>query len=120
MGIGYINGDHFLPERSRAVAVHYDYMVVAGTQGGRGHYKQDRMYELAGRYRMPLVLFAEGGGGRPGISGGERAQVQDPGNRDRIAQTGPRTPAKQTIKCSMLRVVVVAAFPQIHIRYETL
>jgi acetyl-CoA carboxylase carboxyltransferase component len=46
-------------------------MVVAGTQGGRGHYKQDRMYELAGRYRLPLVLFAEGGGGRPGISGGE-------------------------------------------------
>ena len=45
MGIGYINGDRFPPARSRAVAVHYDYMVVAGTQGGRGHYKQDRMYE---------------------------------------------------------------------------
>ncbi|MCH7511577.1 MAG: hypothetical protein IIB19_04330, partial [Chloroflexi bacterium] len=71
MGIGNINGDLFDADRSRAVVVHYDYMVVAGTQGGRGHYKQDRMYELAGRFRLPLVLFAEGGGGRPGISGGE-------------------------------------------------
>ena len=77
MGIGNINGDLFDDERSRAVVVHYDYMVVAGTQGGRGHYKQDRIYELAGRYRLPLVLFAEGGGGRPGISGGERAEAQD-------------------------------------------
>ena len=71
MGIGNVNGDLFDADRSRAIVVHYDYMVVAGTQGGRGHYKQDRMYELAGRYRLPLVLFAEGGGGRPGISGGE-------------------------------------------------
>ena len=71
MGIGNINGDLFDADRSRAVVAHYDYMVVAGTQGGRGHYKQDRLYELAGRYRLPLVLFAEGGGGRPGISGGE-------------------------------------------------
>ena len=77
MGIGHINGDLFEADASRAVAVHYDYMVVAGTQGGRGHYKQDRIYELAGRYRLPLVLFAEGGGGRPGISGGERAEVRD-------------------------------------------
>ncbi len=71
MGIGNINGDVFDDEHSRAVVVHYDYMVVAGTQGGRGHYKQDRIYELAGRFRLPLVLWAEGGGGRPGISGGE-------------------------------------------------
>tara|TARA_B100000315_G_scaffold186283_2_gene175643 strand:+ start:9310 stop:12783 length:3474 start_codon:yes stop_codon:yes gene_type:complete len=71
MGIGNVNGHLFEAERSRAAVVHYDYMVVAGTQGGRGHYKQDRMYELAGRFRLPLVLFAEGGGGRPGISGGE-------------------------------------------------
>ena len=71
MGIGNVNGDLFDADRSRAVVVHYDYMVVAGTQGGRGHYKQDRMYELAGRFKLPLVLFAEGGGGRPGISGGE-------------------------------------------------
>ena len=61
-----INGDLFDDERSRAIIVHYDYTVLAGTQGGRNHYKQDRMYELANRFRLPLVLFGEGGGGRPG------------------------------------------------------
>jgi acetyl/propionyl-CoA carboxylase alpha subunit/acetyl-CoA carboxylase carboxyltransferase component len=61
-----INGCLFDDERSRAVVVHYDYTVLAGTQGGRNHYKQDRMYELASRFRLPLVLFGEGGGGRPG------------------------------------------------------
>ncbi|MBA4181061.1 MAG: carbamoyl-phosphate synthase large subunit [Anaerolinea sp.] len=61
-----INGDLFGDERSRAIVVHYDYTVLAGTQGGRNHYKQDRMYELATRFRLPLVLFGEGGGGRPG------------------------------------------------------
>lgn len=61
-----INGDLFNDERSRAMVVAYDYTVLAGTQGGRNHYKQDRMFELAGRYRLPLVLFGEGGGGRPG------------------------------------------------------
>ena len=48
------------------MVVHYDYTVLAGTQGKRNHYKQDRMFELAHRFRMPLVLFGEGGGGRPG------------------------------------------------------
>ena len=61
-----INGDLFDDDRSRAILVHYDYTVLAGTQGGRNHYKQDRMYELAKRFRLPLVLFGEGGGGRPG------------------------------------------------------
>lgn len=61
-----INGDLFDDERSRAIIVHYDYTVLAGTQGHRNHYKQDRMFELAHRYRLPLVLFGEGGGGRPG------------------------------------------------------
>ena len=74
-GVGSINGDQFDADRSRVIVVHYDYMVVAGTQGGRGHYKQDRIYELARRFRLPVVLFAEGGGGRPGISGGERAEA---------------------------------------------
>ena len=65
-GIGTINCDLFDDESARAMVVHYDYTVLAGTQGGRNHYKQDRMYELARRYRLPLVLFGEGGGGRPG------------------------------------------------------
>ncbi len=44
----------------------YDYTVLAGTQGMRNHQKKDRLFELAERRRLPVVLFAEGGGGRPG------------------------------------------------------
>jgi acetyl-CoA carboxylase carboxyltransferase component len=47
-------------------AMSYDYTVLAGTQGMRGHLKKDRLFELAERRRLPVVLFAEGGGGRPG------------------------------------------------------
>ena len=65
-GLGTINADLFGEEKARAMVVHYDYTVLAGTQGGRNHYKQDRMFELASRFRIPLVLFGEGGGGRPG------------------------------------------------------
>ena len=65
-GTGTINADLFGDEVSSAMVVHYDYTVLAGTQGGRNHYKQDRLFELALRFRMPLVLFSEGGGGRPG------------------------------------------------------
>ena len=61
-----INADLFGEEEARAMIVHYDYTVLAGTQGARNHYKQDRMFDLAKRYRLPLVLFGEGGGGRPG------------------------------------------------------
>ena len=65
-GTGTINADLFGEEAARAMVVHYDYTVLAGTQGARNHYKQDRMFELALRFRMPIVLFGEGGGGRPG------------------------------------------------------
>src|ERR1700683_550821 len=51
----------------RPVAVmSYDYSVLAGTQGIMNHRKTDRLLELAGRERLPVVMFAEGGGGRPG------------------------------------------------------
>ncbi|MDA0365726.1 MAG: carbamoyl-phosphate synthase large subunit, partial [Chloroflexi bacterium] len=70
-GLGSINGDLFDDEHSRAIVVHYDYTVFAGTQGNRNHYKQDRMYEMANRFGIPLVLFSEGGGGRPGDTGKE-------------------------------------------------
>ena len=51
----------------RPVAVmSYDYSVLAGTQGHMNHRKTDRLLELADRERLPLVMFAEGGGGRPG------------------------------------------------------
>ncbi|MAP38895.1 MAG: carbamoyl-phosphate synthase large subunit, partial [Dehalococcoidia bacterium] len=65
-GIGSVNGKYFTPDRARTMVVSYDYTVLAGTQGGRNHYKQDRMFELAERFKIPLVFFTEGGGGRPG------------------------------------------------------
>ena len=48
------------------VVMSYDYTVLAGTQGWRNHAKKDRLFELAHRRRLPVVLLAEGGGGRPG------------------------------------------------------
>jgi acetyl-CoA carboxylase carboxyltransferase component len=58
-GVGRIEG-------APCVAMSYDYTVLAGTQGMRNHLKKDRLFELAQRRRLPVVLFAEGGGGRPG------------------------------------------------------
>jgi acetyl-CoA carboxylase carboxyltransferase component len=58
-GVGEIDG-------RPAVVMSYDYTVLAGTQGMRNHLKKDRLFEIAERRRLPVVLFAEGGGGRPG------------------------------------------------------
>ena len=58
-GVGEIDG-------RRCVAMSYDYTVLAGTQGMRNHLKKDRLFDIAERGRLPVVLFAEGGGGRPG------------------------------------------------------
>jgi acetyl/propionyl-CoA carboxylase alpha subunit len=66
MGIGRVNGERFADDRARCIAMSYDYTVLAGTQGYKNHEKKDRMFELAERWRLPVVLFAEGGGGRPG------------------------------------------------------
>ncbi len=66
MGVGRINGDRFGDDAARAIAISYDYTVLAGTQGQKNHHKKDRMFELAERYRLPMVFFTEGGGGRPG------------------------------------------------------
>ena len=76
-GLGTVNGDIFVDQDSRILAVSYDYTVLAGTQGGRGHYKQDRVYELAHRFRLPVVLFSEGGGGRPGDTEGRGGVAMD-------------------------------------------
>jgi acetyl/propionyl-CoA carboxylase alpha subunit/acetyl-CoA carboxylase carboxyltransferase component len=67
-GIGRVNGDMFDDERARCAVLSYDYTVLAGTQGQRNHQKKDRLLELVERLRLPVVLFAEGGGGRPGDS----------------------------------------------------
>jgi acetyl-CoA carboxylase carboxyltransferase component len=58
-GIGCIYGQ-------RVVVMAYDFTVLAGTQGMRNHQKTDRMLGVALQNKLPVVLFAEGGGGRPG------------------------------------------------------
>ena len=64
MGVGRVNGDLVGDENARCVAMSYDYTVLAGTQGGKNHQKQDRMFGIARKYRLPVVLYTEGGGGR--------------------------------------------------------
>ncbi|MEU7144574.1 carboxyl transferase domain-containing protein [Nocardia sp. NPDC046473] len=65
-GVATINADRFGTEHTRVVVMSYDYTVLAGTQGYRGHAKSDRMLEMASTQRLPVVFFTEGGGGRPG------------------------------------------------------
>jgi acetyl-CoA carboxylase carboxyltransferase component len=62
-GVGTIDGHP-------AIVMSYDYTVLAGTQGLQNHRKKDRLFELAERMRLPIVLFTEGGGGRPGDTDG--------------------------------------------------
>ncbi|NOV24301.1 carbamoyl-phosphate synthase large subunit [Cupriavidus necator] len=65
-GIGNINGELVGKARARSAVMAYDATVMAGTQGKRNHIKTDRIVEVALRDELPLVLFGEGGGGRPG------------------------------------------------------
>jgi acetyl-CoA carboxylase carboxyltransferase component len=65
-GLGTVNAEQFPGDASRVVVASYDYTVLAGTQGFLNHRKKDRLFDVAERRRTPVVLFAEGGGGRPG------------------------------------------------------
>src|SRR4051812_32005128 len=65
-GAARVNGDLVGDERAACAVLAYDYTVLAGTQGALGHRKKDRLFELIERMRLPVVFFAEGGGGRPG------------------------------------------------------
>jgi acetyl-CoA carboxylase carboxyltransferase component len=65
-GVATINRGLFGGERSQTAVVVYDYSVLAGTQGFFHHKKLDRIFELAEELRLPVVMYTEGGGGRPG------------------------------------------------------
>jgi len=58
-GVGEVNGQ-------RCVALAYDFTVLAGTQGHFSHKKTDRILEFAEHWKLPVVWYTEGGGGRPG------------------------------------------------------
>jgi acetyl-CoA carboxylase carboxyltransferase component len=64
-GTATVNGELF-GEGAGCAVLSYDYTVLAGTQGIAGHRKKDRLFDLIERLRLPTVIFAEGGGGRPG------------------------------------------------------
>ena len=76
-GLGRINGHLFGDEKARCIVTAYDYTVLAGTQGRRNHDKKDRLFELAAKWKLPVVVFAEGGGGRPGDTDGARVADLD-------------------------------------------
>jgi acetyl-CoA carboxylase carboxyltransferase component len=46
---------------------------LPGTQGLRNHQKKDRMLHIAEKWRLPIVFFTEGGGGRPGDTDAQSA-----------------------------------------------
>ena len=76
-GIGTVNAAQFGETAARCVLMSYDYTVLAGTQGAQNHRKKDRMFELAEKWRLPVVFFTEGGGGRPGDTDGLGASGLD-------------------------------------------
>ena len=65
-GFCEINSNEIGKENSHAVAIIYDYSVLAGTQGYFHHHKLDRIIDKAKKYSLPVVIYTEGGGGRPG------------------------------------------------------
>ena len=64
VGDGVVGGLATVDGRPVAV-LSYDYLVMAGTQGMRGHAKTDRLLDIVERLSLPVVFFAAGGGGRP-------------------------------------------------------
>ena len=98
-GIGSINGDLFDPKRARTMFISYDDTVYAGTQGGRGHDKTDRMVELADELSLPLIFHAEGAGARSGSAPPDAPQYGPSGRGhpatrtfERMAQLSGKVP----------------------------
>ncbi len=65
-GIGTINRDQYGKKNSKAAIIIYDYSVLAGTQGYFHHHKLDRILKVAKEMQLPVIMYTEGGGGRPG------------------------------------------------------
>jgi len=90
-GVGTVNASLF-GERSTCAVAAYDYTVIAGSQGYYSHHKLDRLVELADRWRWPLVVFAEGAGGRPGDTDVSAAASLDVTTFVRFAALSGRVP----------------------------
>lgn len=91
-GTASINAASFDHEASRCIVVGYDYMAFAGTQGWANHKKLNRMLHIAAQQPVPLILFAEGGGGRPGETDQMRASGLDSPTFVNFARLSGKTP----------------------------
>ena len=65
-GIGHINLGLVSKKNTQVAIIINDYSVLAGTQGYFHHLKLDRILAVAADKKYPVVMFTEGGGGRPG------------------------------------------------------
>jgi acetyl-CoA carboxylase carboxyltransferase component len=65
-GLATINAARFGAAATPVAVIVYDYTVLAGTQGWFHHKKLDRILAVAERERLPVIIYTEGGGGRPG------------------------------------------------------
>jgi len=65
-GLCTINSELVGADLAKAIIIINDYSVLAGTQGFFHHKKLDRMCDLAERLALPVIMYTEGGGGRPG------------------------------------------------------
>ena len=65
-GFGKINSEFLDDKKALSAIIINDYSVLAGTQGYYHHKKLDRICETAEKQNLPVVMYTEGGGGRPG------------------------------------------------------
>ena len=70
-GFGQVNGTLFPPVLSRSLVIAFDDTVLAGTMGELARDKLKRTLAVAAQDHRPVVLFAEGGGGRAGDTDGK-------------------------------------------------
>ncbi len=63
-GTATVNAELLGSKRTQTAVIVNDYSVLAGTQGFYHHKKLDRLCELAGQRKLPVVMYTEGGGGR--------------------------------------------------------
>ncbi|SOD72106.1 biotin-dependent enzyme [Jatrophihabitans sp. GAS493] len=88
---GLITGIAKVGGRS-TVVMSYDYTVMAGTQGKQNHRKTERMLQIAAERRLPVVIFAEGGGGRPGDNDGDNTASLDSPSFRKAAELAGKVP----------------------------
>jgi pyruvate/2-oxoglutarate dehydrogenase complex dihydrolipoamide acyltransferase (E2) component len=73
-----VNGSLFGPTSRASRVAHYDYTVLAGTQGKTNHHKKDRLFEIVEEQRIPLVFFTEAAAGGRATSTCSRSPASTP------------------------------------------